>query len=194
MKICCMVLALTLLSGCSVLSEPKRPLTKDVEPPVVKVVQHDDELCLFSDPPAQFPHNCNLAYWLDVWIDADSTPWVERKAKLAELTQSDEDRVLAFLLSLPTDTPYQDRLRAQLGIDNIHVQLTDAARQIVDVVALKPNKQMMELESAMSVLSNESTSRGQQLQHLRNELELQQRKLEELLQIEATLMDKSRSH
>lgn len=189
-----MALVLAMLSGCSVLTEPKSPVIKGDKPTVQKEAKLDSQLCLFNDPSEQFPHNCNVEYWLSIWVEADSTPWVERKSRLAELTQSDEDRVTAFLLSLPIDTPYQDRLRAQLGIENIHARLTDNAAKIVDVVALKPNEQMMELESAMSVLSKESTLRGQQLQQLQNELELQQRKLEELLQIEATLMDKSRSH
>ena len=52
----------------------------------------------------------------------------------------------------------------------------------------------MELESAMSVLSKENAHNALALKALQKELDAQQRKLEELLQIEATLMDKSRSN
>ena len=73
-------------------------------------------------------------------------------------------------------------------------EYTDAAALVIDVVVSNPNKQLMELESALSVLSKENTLRGQELQKLYAELKAQQKKLEELLQIEATLMDKNRNN
>ncbi|MGK0503745.1 MAG: hypothetical protein ACJARF_002522, partial [Alteromonadaceae bacterium] len=134
------------------------------------------------------------AYWLEVWLEADATPWIERKAQLTALGQSKKDKIHAYLLSLSSDTPYQDRLRAQLSIDDLMPEFTDAAALVIDVVVSNPNKQLMELESALSVLSKENTLRGQELQKLYAELKAQQKKLEELLQIEATLMDKNRNN
>ena len=51
----------------------------------------------------------------------------------------------------------------------------------------------MQFESALVVLEKENTSRGEKLIELQNELDGLRKKLEELLQIEATLMDKNRS-
>ncbi|MDO6567035.1 hypothetical protein Q4561_08185 [Alteromonas sp. 1_MG-2023] len=194
MRISCMILALTLLSGCSVLS--KQPIEQKVEvpPPQIIEVVVDDDICLFTTEPENFDHNCDMSYWLEVWLEADATPWIERKAQLAALGQSQEDKIRGYLLSLSSDTPYQDRLRAQLTIDDLIPEFTDAAALLVQVVVSKPNKQLMELESALSVLSKESTHRGQELQKLYAELKAQQKKLEELLQIETTLMDKNRNN
>ena len=194
MRISCMILALTMMSGCSVLS--KQPIKQKIEvsPPQIVEVAVDDDICLFTSEPENFDYNCDMAYWLEVWLEADATPWIERKAQLTALGQSKKDKIHAYLLSLSSDTPYQDRLRAQLSIDELMPEFTDAAALVIDVVVSNPNKQLMELESALSVLSKENTLRGQELQKLYAELKAQQKKLEELLQIEATLMDKNRNN
>jgi predicted nuclease with TOPRIM domain len=51
----------------------------------------------------------------------------------------------------------------------------------------------MQLESALVVLEKENTQRGEALQQLRDDAVSLRKKLEELLQIEAALMDKNRS-
>ena len=194
MRISCMILALTMMSGCSVLSKQPIELKIEVLPPQMIEVAVDDDICLFISEPENFDYNCDMAYWLEVWLEADATPWIERKAQLAALGQSKKDKIHAYLLSLSSDTPYQDRLRAQLSIDDLMPEFTDAAALVIEVVVSNPNKQLMELESALSVLSKENTLRGQELQKLYAELKAQQKKLEELLQIEATLMDKNRNN
>ena len=194
MRISCMILTLTLLSGCSLLSKQQSEQIYENKLMPAQEATLDENLCLFVSAPPSFTHNCDFSYWLHVWINADETPWSERKLALAQLGHSEHDRLMAYLLSLPSDTPYQDRLRAQLGINDLLPELTDSALAIVNVVAIKPNTQLMELESAMSVLSKENTRRAKAAQQLREELEAQQQKLDELLQIEASLMDKSRSN
>ena len=59
--------------------------------------------------------------------------------------------------------------------------------------AASHNNQIMQLESAMVVLEQENTSRGEKVKALEIEAVNLRKKLEELLQIEATLMDKNRS-
>ncbi|MEC8374152.1 MAG: hypothetical protein VX078_04975, partial [Pseudomonadota bacterium] len=61
------------------------------------------------------------------------------------------------------------------------------------VVAAEQNNQLMQLESALVVLEMENTQRGEALQQLRDDAVSLRKKLEELLQIEAALMDKNRS-
>ena len=58
----------------------------------------------------------------------------------------------------------------------------------VTVIELNKNKSLDQL-----VLEQENTSRGEQLEALNKEAINLRKKLEELLQIEATLMDKNRS-
>jgi len=195
MRISGMILALTVLSGCTLLPT-QQSTSKNIGNGAEgsESLTLDASVCVLTAPPPSFHHNCDMGYWLHTWIAADNTPWNKRKQTLMTLGQSEEDRLLAYVLSLPTDTPYQDRLRAQLGIESLTPHLTDAAALILNVVASKPNKQLMELESAMSVLSKANTQRGKEIQRLRDELKAQQQKLEELLQIEATLMDKNRSN
>jgi hypothetical protein len=64
---------------------------------------------------------------------------------------------------------------------------------VVTVIAASHNNQIMQLESAMVVLEQENTSRGEKVKALEIEAVNLRKKLEELLQIEATLMDKNRS-
>ena len=78
-------------------------------------------------------------------------------------------------------------------MNNIAGGFTPAAQELINVVAGAQNNQIMQLESAMVVLEQENTSRGEQLEALNKEAINLRKKLEELLQIEATLMDKNRS-
>lgn len=91
------------------------------------------------------------------------------------------------------DTPYQDKLRAQLAFNEISPKLTPQSQTLIDVVAGAQNNQLMQFESALVMLEKENTSRGEKLITLQNEIDSLRKKLEELLQIEATLMDKNRS-
>ena len=91
------------------------------------------------------------------------------------------------------DTPYQNKLRAQLAFNEISPGFTEQSRKVIDVIAGAQNNQLMQFESALVVLEKENTSRGEKLITLQNEIDSLRKKLEELLQIEATLMDKNRS-
>jgi hypothetical protein len=116
-----------------------------------------------------------------------------RKTRIKALESTPYDVVKGYILSLPNDTPYQDRLRAQLLLDGISDNFTPTAQEVVKVVAGKQNRQLMELESALVILEKENTARGEQINQLENDATNLRKKLAELLQIEATLMDKSRS-
>ena len=84
-------------------------------------------------------------------------------------------------------------MRAQLALNDIAGEFTATAQQVVNVIAASQNNQIMQLESAMVVLEQENTSRGEKVKALEKEAVNLRKKLEELLQIEATLMDKNRS-
>jgi hypothetical protein len=194
MRIIMFVLTASLVSACGMLPEKEVEKPTVVKEPTKPKVVKKDQLCWFDEAPPSFAHNCDLHFWTNVWLTADATPWVKRKQLIEALGNTEADRLNKYFLTLPTDTPYQDKLRAQLALDEVSPMFSDSARLLFNTIAVKPNKQQMELESAMSVLSKENARNVQALEALRAELDAQQQKLEELLQIEATLMDKSRSN
>ncbi|MEC8418659.1 MAG: hypothetical protein VXZ36_12650 [Pseudomonadota bacterium] len=153
----------------------------------------DEDICLFEHAPKDFEHNCDMRFWINEWVVASATSWSERKATIKEMGNSQYDIVRAYVLTLPNDTPYQDRLRAQLALDTLSEKFTASAKEVINVVAAEQNNQLMQLESALVVLEKENTQRGEALQQLRDDAVSLRKKLEELLQIEAALMDKNRS-
>ncbi|CAB9493268.1 hypothetical protein [Alteromonas macleodii] len=191
MRISGLIVALLVLTGCQSLT---RNSSNTGEPEkVTPVAKIERGICLFNEPPPVFEHNCDAAYWLNTWIAAANQPWVERKQALKALGDSAFDTIHAYILTLPIDTPYQDRLRAQLALNDIAGTFTAEAQEVVNVIAASQNNQIMQLESAMVVLEQENTSRGEKVKALEQEAVNLRKKLEELLQIEATLMDKNRS-
>ena len=191
MRISGLIVALLVLTGCQSLT---RNSSNTGEPEkVTPVAKIERGICLFNEPPSVIEHNCDAAYWLNTWIAAANQPWVERKQALRALGDSAFDTIHAYILTLPIDTPYQDRLRAQLALNDIAGTFTAEAQEVVNVIAASQNNQIMQLESAMVVLEQENTSRGEKVEALEQEAVNLRKKLEELLQIEATLMDKNRS-
>ncbi|GMM71199.1 hypothetical protein MTsDn5_11510 [Alteromonas gracilis] len=191
MRISGLIVALLVLTGCQSLTRNNDSAGEPEK--VTPVVKVERGFCLFDEPPQNFENNCDATFWLNTWIDAANQPWLARKQTLSALSKSTFDTLHAYILTLPNDTPYQDRLRAQLALDAIAKELTPAAQELIRVVASAQNNQVMQLESAMVVLEQENTSRGEKLKMLEKEVDNLRKKLEELLQIEATLMDKNRS-
>lgn len=194
MKSMWLMVALTSLSGCAALTpthEKNEAEINQPETPIISVL--DDDICVFNDTVEAVKENCELAYWVGMWVQADNTAWPLRKKTIVALGDSPADKLRKILLSMPVDTPYQDRLRAKHWLDEITPDFTPEIQQAVTTLVASPNDQMLEYESAISMLSKVNTQRAHSIESLKAELEAQQKKLEELLQIEATLMDKNRS-
>lgn len=194
MKSMWLMVALTSLSGCAALTpthENNEAEINQPETPVISVL--DDDICVFNDTVEAVKENCELAYWVGMWVQADNTAWPLRKKNIVALGDSPADKLRKILLSMPVDTPYQDRLRAKHWLDEITPDFTPEIQQAVTTLVASPNDQMLEYESAISMLSKVNTQRAHSIESLKAELEAQRKKLEELLQIEATLMDKNRS-
>jgi len=182
---------LLMLTGCqSLLSKPEERVTTTNSHQALTL---DNHVCIYDQPPKEFDNNCDMRFWISEWVRANSTSWSKRKAALKKLGNSQYDIVRTYILTLPNDTPYQDRLRAQLALDAISEEFTASAQQILNTVAADQNNQLMQLESALVVLEKENTKRGEALEKLRGDTASLRKKLEELLKIEAALMDKNRS-
>lgn len=193
MKIPVLVVGLLMLSGCSVLSSITGKMSGEEQMSQDTSGIDTAELCVVAPENASLEHNCDMAYWLNVWLVADETPWLERKQSLSLLDNSVHDTLLRYFLTLPNDTPYQERLGAQLSIDAMESKMTPAFVRIVRTVATQQNKQLMELESALSVLVKQNATLSNEMSALTTQLQEQQKKINALLKIETTLMDKSRS-
>jgi len=194
MKIPVLVVGVFMLSGCSVFSQFTDNEADNNEASLGQNALDDAEICVVMPETDTLEHNCDMAYWLNLWLVADVTPWLERKQSLSALDTSMHDTLLRYLFTLPNDTPYQERLGAQLAIDNLAQEMTPAFNHIIRTVAAQQNKQLMELESALSVLAKQNAGLSNEVSALTAQLKEQQKKINALLKIETTLMDKSRSN
>lgn len=191
MRLSGLIVMLLMLTGCqSLLSKPEErvPTTNSNQ-----ALTFDKQVCIYDEPPKEFHNNCDMRFWVSEWVKANSTSWSQRKAALNKMGNSQYAIVRTYILTLPNDTPYQDRLRAQLALDAISDDFTASAQQILNTVAAEQNNQLMQLESALVVLEKENTKRGEALEKLKSDTASLRKKLEELLKIEAALMDKNRS-
>ena len=197
MRIMSVALLVATLTGCASLMEnapTPSPTTTPTPEPVTEPEVSGNEICMVAETQEDMAHNCDLTHWISLWVDAGRMDWPARKAMMTSLSNNVEDTLHRILLSMPTDTPYQDRLRAQRLLKDLTGLLTPEARLIVDTVLTQPNTQLLEFESAISLLSRVNSRQASTIENLKAELQAQQKKVEELLQIEATLMDKNRSN
>lgn len=183
-----------LLGGCAAIegnqSAPVIPVEDNSKTP--QLVE-SDSLCLVAEDVATFEHQCDLLYWVNLWVQADNTRWPVRRNAIANLGDSVEDKIKKVILSLPIDTPYQSRLRAQHWLKEIDSDLTPEIKTVVKTLVDAPNSEMLELESALVILNRVNTDKEKQIKMLEEDLQLQTKKMDELLKVEATLMDKNRS-
>lgn len=184
---------IAVLTGCAAILPKPVSEPADSVPQPITVIHASDDLCLVSEDTAEFEHQCDLIHWANLWIKADATAWPKRKAAIDKLSDSLPDTIEKIILSLPVDTPYQARLRAQHWIKTISPKLSSAIQPLIKTVVDAPNNEMLELESALVILNKVNAEQAQASDALQKELESQQKKLAELLQIEATMMDKNRS-
>lgn len=185
---------IAVLTGCAGLQPTPTPEPETNSPPPVTIIKDSDDLCLVLEDTAEFDHQCDLLYWVNLWIQADGTPWPQRKAAIDKLGDTLPQTIERVILSLPVDTPYQARLRAHHWLNNVKAQLAPEMMPLIETLVAAPNNEMLELESALVILNKVNAEQAQASEALEEELETQRKKLEELLEIEATLMDKNRSN
>lgn len=165
-------------------AEPDNPLTHE------KVIVENDP-CLVDSRHEDFIGNCDIWYWIDIWLKADALPWEERKPLIAALGDDIPATFKKVLLSQPIDTPYKDRLRAQHWLTELKPSLTPAMTRLITVIIEKPSNQMLEFESAITMLSRVNGRQEASIEEMQKRLEEQRKQLQALLNIEETLMDKN---
>ncbi|MEG3767165.1 hypothetical protein [Alteromonas sp. 14N.309.X.WAT.G.H12] len=194
MRIKILLPVVIVISGCAAIEQEDDVSVQPVETNVSHQRVESESVCLVNKASQTFEHACDLSYWINMWVEAAHTPWPERKDKIATLTDSTEDTITKVILSLPVDTPYQSRLRAQHWLGTLSAVLNPDIAPVIDILVKDPNGEMLKLESAMVILNRVNTDKQKQLEMLEQELKTQTEKMEELLKVEATLMDKNRSN
>lgn len=190
------VLGIWVMSGCALIEQQKHP---EVEPPQAPVSAVEKPLCWVEEQGSviNLDENCDLSYWLQYWVDIDELTWPQRRAMIEQLGEEPANILRKILLSQSRGTPYQARLRAQGWADELMPDLTSVMRDILMVLVYKPSQELLEFESALTILSQINTSHSreiaeqrQQLQDQQQRLQEQQQQIDQLLKIEASMMEK----
>lgn len=196
MKAFYIILMLLSLSACEIL--PK-PLSQVVPEPAVRST--GTYLCETDDALQKFEEFCQLSKWSEFIIDADQVQWSERNTSIKALGQEPKQVLQKILLSQSVDTPYINRLRAQNWLKGLKPSMDTKMAQVLQLWVEEPSQQMLELESAISILSQVNTRQEKSIAELQDtlnmrsdEIKKQREQVEQLLQIEANMSEERRSN
>lgn len=193
MKMLFFLLAVLALSGCELLKPLKGEPSEVVNLMSTKYCESDDTMVRFAE-------YCELDTWADQLILASTIPWPIRSDMIDTLPNDPKSLIEKVLLSQGDDTPYRNRLRAQKWIEEIQTLSDKSMTQVVDILIFQPSQQLLELESAITILSKvngrqEKTIADQEIQLAEKdqEIENQRKQVQQLLDIEASMVNKNRS-
>ena len=174
------------LSGCQHLTAIHKSSAEVTSVGVDCVFQIDS-----NQPPVKLvtEQECQQTYWLEMWQSAVDQNWRIRRVSIDSLGRSPTERLQAFLLSQPLDTPYQYRLRAQSHFDSLRAELSPEFEKLLLNLAYAPSQKLLEYESAVTVLSQVNTRQKKLLDEQAQILLEQQEKLNQLLKIESTILE-----
>ncbi|WP_395341956.1 hypothetical protein PN836_020520 [Ningiella sp. W23] len=186
------------LSACELLHIPG-PQTPVNDAPVEDA--NATYLCKTADTLEKFNDYCQLDRWSEFLLNVDGISWVERREIIKTLSEAPADRLQKVLLSQAEDTPYANRLRAQNWIRALKPVMDEQMQKVITVMVEQPSQQLLELESAITILSRVNTRQEKTISELqetlearREELETQRDQVEQLLQIEANMSDEKRGN
>lgn len=193
MKFLCALIIMLSLTGCELL----KPL-KGNPPQVVNLMA--TKYCESQETMERFADYCELDAWADKLISASTISWPVRSDMIDALPQDPKSLLEKILLSQGDDTPYQNRLRAQNWIEEVQTLSDKSMTQVLDILIFQPSQQLLELESAITILSKvngrqEKTLAVQEIQiaEKNTQIENQRKQVEQLLDIEASMVNQNRS-
>ncbi|MBT0587553.1 hypothetical protein [Alteromonas oceanisediminis] len=148
--------------------------------------------CVIADGSVQISEpECHAEYWFNLWETHTQQPWQQRKASMADLGTDVMGQLRRFILSQPMDTPYQDRLRAQSTFNQIKSKLAPEWANRLDAIAYKPSQQLLEYESAITILSEVNARQQGQIKEQAQLLLENEEKVNQLLNVEASILEKN---
>ena len=193
MKVLLILLAMFSLIGCGLL----KPL-KSEPSEVVRLMS--TKYCQSPETMARFGDYCELDAWSDKLILLSTISWPIRSDMIEALPNDPKSLIEKVLLSQGDDTPYRNRLRAQQWIEDLQMLTDTSMTQVLDILIFQPSQQLLELESAITILSKvnarqEKTITAQEIQVVKKdkEIEKQRKQVEQLIDIEASMVNQNRS-
>lgn len=174
-----------LLSGCTVIEKWKH--SEGSNDKAVEIAEY----CVVEEQTSDVPNNCDLRYWLAYWIENDQLRWSQRRDKINQLGETPADTFKKILLSQSKGTPYQARLRAQGWADQLLPELSEPMRNLIKVLVYNPSQELLEFESALIILTRINTNQSKELDAQTDRLQEQQQQIEQLLKIEASMMQQT---
>jgi len=148
------------------------------------------ERCLYPSSQGDADNNCDLTPWLDYWLMVSQLNWEQREPLLTQLSNSDEDRVKSIFLSHVSNTPYQNRLRAQLVAQQFVLKRKGELAELIRLLVFLPAQEKLELESALTTQTQFNIKQEKKLQAQQEKLKEQEQQINKLLQIEKNIVDK----
>lgn len=194
MRLLCIAFLLLSLSACELL-DSNRAIPATVE------LSQSTYLCERDETLQNYEEFCQLRAWSEFLIDANEANWLTRQESLKALGNEPKQKLQKVLLSQAVDTPYTNRLRAQNWLDELLPTMDLKMQQVATQIVQKPSQQMLELESAISILSRVNARQEKTIKELQEtlnirseEIKKQREQVEQLLKIETNMSDERRSN
>lgn len=171
-----------LISGCTLLEK----LPGKANQPSLS---SNKALCTWQNTsPAD---SCQFEYWLTYWSSTDSLSWPQRKKRIDTLGSKKAELFKKVLLSQGKNTPYQNRLRAQTWLESLLPKFTPEVRQFVLVAIYQPSQELLEMQSVVSTLTKINAQQSSNIEEQQQLIDKQQGQIEQLLNIEASIMQET---
>ncbi|MFT6269203.1 MAG: putative coiled-coil protein SlyX [Alphaproteobacteria bacterium] len=199
-KVVVVISAVWLLGGCELLEKVKKG--KQYKPHSAPITTSDTGLCATQAHQESFGDFCYIPHWVDYILAVQQMDWSSKVELIRDLGEEPTATQLVqkILLSQGVDTPYQHRLRAQNWIIKLNTDAPELMSNLVNDLIYDNSKQLLEFESAITILSRvnvrqEKTITELQLSLSERELQIQkqQGQVEQLLKIETDLIEQNRN-
>ena len=189
MKIVLFCFVIMSLSACNLMPETQ------TQAPVVNL----NGMCESRVTNEIFDEYCDWSAWTQALVEYSTLSWNARSEKISKLDSQPHSLLQKVLLSHGNDTPYQNRLRSQNWITTLQTVTDKSMTQLLDIVFFQSNQQLLELESAITILSQVNarqakTITAQEALLIEKDklITMQQQQVEQLLDVEASMVNQGR--
>lgn len=186
-----LIATLWLVSACELLYPIYQPTVEQVP---------ESSLCITQAQLDDFDDFCNISNWFEFVVEAQELTWPARLQMISDLDDQTESLVKKVLLSQGVNTPYQHRLRSQTWIVKLMAVASDTMKIVLNELIYENSKQLLEFESAITILSRVNARQEKTISELEQKLIeqeqailKQQDQVEQLLRIETDLIEQNRN-
>lgn len=198
-KVLVIIFSALLLGACELVPKVFTPVEQH-KAGTESVEEASNDLCINDEQRDIYQKWCDLNYMLEFAIASNKLTWPERKERIAMLGDDTHLLIEKLLLTQGTSTPYRDRLRAQNWILKASGNASTAMSTLLNALIYENSKQLLEFESAITILSSVNarqekviTELQSQLDEKEEQIELQRNQVEQLLKIESDLIEQNRN-